>query len=251
MASAAITLSSTIFVVDRITRIQTVGSGTRIYQGSASGNGRSLGYVDVTESLATVVTTLGNAIVPLTIVENGLSSVAYFPIRAIRDVVAYVSSPINAIVTVQAPSGLGATTDTYYVTETAAAVAELLNDNAVSDSKYLQVTWTGTVTVDLTPYLNNTDSLFINFVGTTQSTTALTLTGIIPPNMDIKLLFNANTTLTVTLNTANVIAAAGTSTAWTNILAITGASNLFEITAIGDNVTNKVPVVITKHTLAA
>jgi len=255
MAQATITVTTTaganrILLVDSIKRIRTEGTGTQIFFGSPQGGGKSPRAISVTETLATVVALLGNAIIPLTVITNGIGAVNYFPLKAIKDIRANVASPINATIAIGAAGGNGEIVDNFNVSETAAAVAELLNDNTIDSSKFLEVAWTATATIDLAPYLTATDSLFINFVGTTQATTALTFTGIIPPNLDIKLLFNAGTTLTVTLNAANVIAVAGAVSTWTNTKAITGATNLFEITAIGDNVTDKVPVLITKHTLA-
>ncbi len=244
---------SRVLFVNEIKRFVTKGTGTQITIGTAEGRGTFTEDIDATESLATVVNLIGNAFLPLTVyTTTSTGVVTYYPILAIRgvEVATNAIAAVNSRVLVASANGRGTFVDGVLVGETVAQVTELLNDSATSDSKFLEVAWTATMTVDLTPYLNTTNSLFLNFVGATQATTALTLTGLIPPNFDIKLLFNANTTLTVTLNAANVIAAAGASSAWTNTDAIVGAFNLFEITAIGDNVSAKNPVLITKHTLA-
>jgi hypothetical protein len=255
MAQATITVTTTagatrILLTSSIKRIRTKDTGTEIFFGSPQGGGKSPRSVSVTQSLATVVALLGGAIIPLTVITNGIGVVNYFPLTAIKDIRTNVASPINATIAIGAAGGDGEIVDNFNVSETAAAVAELLNDNTASASKFLEVAWDATPTIDLAPYINATNKLFINFAGATQATTALTFTGIIPPNMDIQLLFNANTTLTVNLNAVNVIAVVGKLDTWTNTKAISGAFNLFEITAIGDNVTDKLPVLITKHTLA-
>lgn len=244
---------SRVLFVNEIKRFVTKGTGTQITIGTAEGRGTFTEDIDVTQSLATVVNLIGNAFLPLTVyTTTSTGVVTYYPVLAIRGVEAATNAiaAVNSRVLVASANGRGTFVDGVLVGETVAQVTELLNDSATSDSKFLEVAWTATMTVDLAPYLNTTNSLFINFVGSTQTNTALTLTGLIPPNFDIKLLFQANTTLTVTLNAVNVIAAAGASSAWTNTDVLTGAANLFEITAIGDNVSAKNPVLITKHTLA-
>lgn len=250
MAAAAITLSGTIFLVDSIQRIATKGTGTTIFYGSPRGGGSTLLQTDVTESLVTVVTALGDAVIPLTVVTNGVGVVNYFPLNAIKGIRASVASPINAAVLIGAPSGNGASIGEVFVTETAAQVTELLNDNTISGSKYLAVTWAATHTIDLEPYINSTEKLFINFVGTTQATTAITFTGVIPPKFTIQMFFNANTTPTVTLNAANVICVAGAIGPWTNSKALVGPANLYQLEAIGDNVTDEIPVLATRPTFA-
>jgi hypothetical protein len=128
MAAAAITLSGTIFLVDSIQRIATKGTGTTIFYGSPRGGGSTLLQTDVTESLVTVVTALGDAVIPLTVVTNGVGVVNYFPLNAIKGIRASVASPINAAVLIGAPSGNGASIGEVFVTETAAQVRTLLND---------------------------------------------------------------------------------------------------------------------------
>jgi hypothetical protein len=133
MAQATITVTTTagatrILLTSSIKRIRTEGTGTQIFFGSPQGGGKSPRSVSVTQSLATVVTALDNAIIPLTVITNGVGTVNYFPTTAIKDVRANVASPINATIAIGSAGGAGEIVDNFNVSETAAAVATLLNN---------------------------------------------------------------------------------------------------------------------------
>lgn len=239
---------SRVLFVNEIKRFVTKGTGTQITIGTAEGRGTFTEDIDVTESLATVVNLIGNAFLPLTVyTTTSTGVVTYYPVLAIRGVEAATNAiaAVNSRVLVASANGRGTFVDGVLVGETVAQVTELLNDSATSDSKFLEVAWTATMTVDLTPYLNTTDLLFINFVGSAITNTALTFTGLIPPNMTIIFAFTGETNPTLTLNTANVIAAPFAAIAtWTNTQLLDGPGSRYRIQAIGDNVPNKNPVLV-------